>query len=193
MAADPQANYGKKFYHFIDENKVPFKVKTRPIEKFPKKYLIWTAMDEFGNVSEPYIKEGTMNSAEYIEECIVKRLIPFLRAHHNVNETLFWPDMAPIHYSKTVLECLKSNGIEFVSKQGNASAVPQARPIERFWAHCKYHYSLRTETPKTLRIFKTVWSEISQFVAQNNAKALTRTMRRSLRLIGDKGVEASFD
>ena len=122
----------------------------------------------------------------------MKRLNPFQKEHHNLTQVLFWPDMAPIHYSQTVLECLTNNGIDFVTKANNAPSVPQARPIERFWSLCKYHYSRRKETPKTLRIFKNVWSQINQLVAQNNAQSLARSMRRSLRLIGNSGVGASF-
>ena len=67
------------------------------------------------------------------------------------------------------------------------------RPIELFWSLCKYLYSVRTQTAQTLRIFTKLWSEISQLAPQNNAKALAGTMRCSLRLISDQGVEASFD
>ena len=52
----PKANYGHKYYHFMNEREVPIDIKTLPTEKFAKKYLIWQGIDEFGNVTEPYIK-----------------------------------------------------------------------------------------------------------------------------------------
>ena len=67
------------------------------------------------------------------------------------------------------------------------------RPIELFCSLGKYLYSVRTQTTQILRIFTKVWSEISQFAPQNDAKALAGTMRRSLRLIGYQGVKANFD
>lgn len=65
---------------------------------FLKKYLIWQAIGEDSNVSEPFISEGTMNGETYFRECIGKRLLPFI-AERNV---LFWLDMATVHYIKNL-------------------------------------------------------------------------------------------
>ena len=79
---DPQANYDQRFYHFRDKKKVPDSVRFTGTEKFGEKFLVWQAIDEFGNISEPYCSTGTMNSEEYKTECIVKRLLPFLKRYH---------------------------------------------------------------------------------------------------------------
>jgi hypothetical protein len=112
-------------------------------EKFPKKYLVWQAMDDKGNVSEPYIKIGCMNAEEYRKECLEKRLLPFIQKHHTIDNALFWPDLATIHYSARAQEWLKDNRIECIAKERNPPNVPQARPIERFWSICKRRYGQR--------------------------------------------------
>ena len=192
VKCDPKANFGHKYYHFSNEKEVPIDTKTLPNEKFPKKYLIWQALDEFGNISEPFIKIGTLTSEEYKKECIEKRLLPFIRKHHSIENVLFWPDLAPIHYSKCVQNCLNDNRIDFIKWGENAPAVPQARPIERFWSFCKREYSKRSSEPKGVVGFRQIWNNISKSVSQRIAQSITKGIRRKLKLIGDHGVYALF-
>jgi hypothetical protein len=49
---------------------VQFKCK----KKFLKQYLVWQAIDQFGNVSEAYIKKGTLKAKE---ECLKKMFDTF--------------------------------------------------------------------------------------------------------------------
>ena len=44
--------------------------------------MVWQALDQFGNVSEAYIRAGTMRSDEYLRECLEKRLIPFIEKYN---------------------------------------------------------------------------------------------------------------
>jgi hypothetical protein len=44
--------------------------------------LVWQVIDQCGNTSEPYISEGTMNAKINLEECLKKRLVPFLEEYH---------------------------------------------------------------------------------------------------------------
>lgn len=76
-------------------DKLKFKQKT----KFFKKYMVWQAIDSFGNDSDPYITTGTINASIYLEECLKKRLLPFLVQNHDLDKVLFWPDMATCHYA----------------------------------------------------------------------------------------------
>ena len=192
VKSDPKANYGNRYYHCKDKQKVPDSVRFTGVEKFGEKFMVWQAIDEFGNISEPYIKKGTMTSEEYRTECIEKILIPFIKKHHRISDVLFWPDMAPIHYSNSVRQCLESNGVQYVDKKGNAPAVPQARPIEPFWNVCKIEYSKKSKTPKNVKEFEKVWSQITDNVRESVAQTLTEGLRRTLKLIGDKGVMAPF-
>ena len=110
---DPKAKYGQQYYHTTDDTNVPNAVKFTPQEKFGSKFLVWQAIDEFGNVSEPYVKIGTMKAEEYLNECVIKRLVPFIQKYHSDHQVLFWPDLAAIHYANVVKEWLNSSGIEF--------------------------------------------------------------------------------
>ena len=151
---DPKNIPGPKWYHFIDKSSVDDSLRFKSKEKFPKRYLIWQAIDEFGHVSEPFIKFGTLKAEEYREECLEKRLLPFIRKYHPNSNVLFWPDLATIHYEKNVQNWLRMNDIEYVEKQNNPTNVPNARPIEKFWSICKRMYGKRTNPPKNLIGFK---------------------------------------
>ena len=72
---------------------------------------------------------GNMNKEIYLEECLKKMLLPFLRKYHDINNILFWTDLATCHYSNIVQGWLKSKNIEFVSKTENTPNVPQTCPI----------------------------------------------------------------
>jgi hypothetical protein len=100
--------------------------------------------------------------------------------------------MARIHYGKCVQHVLRDNNIEFVSYKDNAPAVPQARPIKNFWHLCKQKYSKRRTYPKSLRGFRKIWQNISNEVQNSYAHVLTKGLRRTLKLIGNKGPLAPF-
>jgi hypothetical protein len=148
--ADPKDTPGNKYYHYINMSEVPDSVRFKPKDKLPKRYLVWQALDQFGNVSEPYIKMGTMKAEEYKSECLEKWLLPFILKYHSIPDVYFWPDLATIHYQKDVQNWLNSKGIQFVAKSRNAPNVPQLRPIEKFWALCKQMYSKRDQKPKNI-------------------------------------------
>jgi len=84
------------------------------------------AIDENGNASSPYICTGTMTGDVYLNECLKKRLIPFIKQHHEIEDVFFWPDLASSHYSKDVIAYLREENVDFVQKQDNPPNVPQA-------------------------------------------------------------------
>ena len=188
---DPQDVPGKKFFHATDPNEVTYSEKVQPKAKFFKKTLIWQAMDENGNISEPFVSEGTISAEVYLKECIQARLLPFIDKYYDRNQILFWPDMASAHYANKVTSFLNDSNIEFVQKSKNAPNVPQARGIERFWALCKAEYSKRQNPPKSLRGLASVWRNISKSVAEKSGKAVMDRALTNLRNIGYKGVEGS--
>ena len=57
---DPTNIPGTEFFHSSDPSQVPYTQKNKGKEKFPKKFLVWQAMDQFGSISRPYIQKGTM-------------------------------------------------------------------------------------------------------------------------------------
>lgn len=186
---DPQEVPGRKFYHSSNPKEVSYDEKTKKKSKFFKKYLVWQAMDRFGNVSEPYITTGTINAEIYLNECLKKRLIPFIRKHHSTNSVLFWPDLASVHYAKRVLEFLGQENIEFIPKSKNPPNLPQARPIEEFWSICKQEYSKRHMPPKNLTGFKRIWKKLAADVAETHGQHLMDHGYSMLTKISKSGVE----
>lgn len=189
VPADPEDVPGRKFYHCLDPIKVKFEDKVKPKTKFFKKYLVWQALDENGNISEPYITMGTINSDTYLKECIKKRLIPFIKRYNSVDSILFWPDLATSHYAGKVTEYLMQQNIDFVPKTKNPPNVPQARAIEQFWAICKQRYSKHNKMPKNLAGFKRIWKKISSEVAEKHGQALLVHGYRMLARIAKYGVK----
>jgi len=109
---------------------------------------VWLAIGPKG-WSEPLIKESNFSimGAVYLEECIKKRLIPYIRANYDDNY-VFWSDRASSHYAKNVINHLDREKINYVAKEGNPANVPEARSIEDFWAILKaqvYANAWRTE------------------------------------------------
>uniref|UniRef100_A0A914DHW9 Transposase n=1 Tax=Acrobeloides nanus TaxID=290746 RepID=A0A914DHW9_9BILA len=98
--------------------------------------LIWTAMGPRG-LSQPFIAPSNqaINQHIYLKECVKKRLMPYISAKYT--NYVFWPDQASSHYATTVVEHLRKEGIHFVEKVDNPANLPEARPVEDFWAALK--------------------------------------------------------
>ena len=79
VPADPDQVHSKEHYSLVPGVVLPESGKVKPVEKFPKKFLVWQAIAQDGSVSAPYIKIG-MNSDEYLEKCVKKILVPFIKS-----------------------------------------------------------------------------------------------------------------
>ena len=53
-------------------------------------------------------------------------------------------------------------------------------------------YSKRDQKPKNTIGFKKIWRNISNSVAERHAQELMRNVRQRIKLIGNKGVFASY-
>ena len=129
---------GNDIFYTDDINKCPSDVKFKKMSKFEQKVLVWIAISPIGK-SAPYIIESRLaiNQHIYLDECIKKRLIPFVDKHQDKGKIVFWPDLASSHYAKKVQEYLKEKEINFVAKVDNPANVPEIRPIEFFWSILK--------------------------------------------------------
>ena len=87
---------------------------------------------EFPNLFFSKQKQA-VSQTTYLNRCIIARLIPFIKRHHNKEKVLFWPDLPSSHYGHDVLQYLNENDVQFVDKKFN----PQARPIETLWSILK--------------------------------------------------------
>ncbi|XP_030767135.1 uncharacterized protein LOC115890913 [Sitophilus oryzae] len=123
------------FYTDNYEN-VPDDVRLKSKKKFENKILVWFAISEAGFISHPYIgvvRGEVLNAELYIENCLPK-LLQFLNTHHVDDEIIFWPDIASCHYARITNDWYEANNINFVPKVDNPPNLPQARPVEEFWA-----------------------------------------------------------
>ena len=60
-----------------------------------KKLLVWAAISSKG-ISRIFIVPSgqAVNQHIYKEECLQRRLIPFIKKYHQEDEFIFWPDLA---------------------------------------------------------------------------------------------------
>ncbi|KAF2885528.1 hypothetical protein ILUMI_20678 [Ignelater luminosus] len=189
VVLEPEGQPGRKYVHSKNHDELSFQFKFKRITKFPNIYLVWQAIDENGNVSEPYVTNKSLTADIYLKECLKKQLLPFLLKHHNKEEILFWSDLATCRYAKVCLEILTQEKLEFIGKHENPPNAPQARGIEKFWALCKQRYSEQKNTAKNIGGFKRIWNKISKNVAEELGKTVMDHAYKYLREIGYKGIQ----
>jgi hypothetical protein len=87
-------------------------------------------------------------------------------------DAIFWLDKASAHYANVVIQHLRSVEINIVEKKDNPTNLPQARPIERYWA----------EIDRRLGMYKIPaesWVELSRRVkkvVKDSLKAMYNTL-----------------
>lgn len=117
---------GQKFYASTIRGNVPKKFKYVLQDKYARKAMIWQAICSCGIKSRIFVTNETMNAKLYIDECLQKRLLPVIRSHNG--PVLFWPDLASIHYAKSMEWC-KSKEVDVLPKEMNPPNCPKLRPI----------------------------------------------------------------
>ena len=80
VPADPDQVPGREFYSELLGRPLDDDRKVKKKEKFCEKFLVWQAISSDGQVCEPFIMKGSMNSDVYLKECVRKRLIPFIES-----------------------------------------------------------------------------------------------------------------
>ena len=155
---------GPQYYtKSVDEN-LPLVETTVGIEKFGKKILVWQAICQCGLRSRTFLTNVTINKEIYTNECLKKRLLPFIASHSG--PVIFWPDLASAHYAKTTLEWLETNNIYTVPKEANPPNVPELRPIERYWALVKKELKNVKKVAQNEKDFKQKWDSSSKKVTK---------------------------
>lgn len=129
---------GNRGFYSSDKSATPPSQKYQTKTKFEQKLLVWLAISPRG-ISKVFIVPSGMaiNQKIYKEECIQKRLIPFIQEHHSDGQYLFWPDKASSHYAKSVTSYFEEKKLKYVLKEDNPTNVPECRPIEDFWGILK--------------------------------------------------------
>ena len=127
-------------YYTSNKAETPSDVKFKQSRKYEPKILVWIAISTNG-ISLPFFskqqQQQAINEKTYLNECILKCLIPFINTYHLNDKVLFWPDLASSHYSNMVTSYLDQNNIQFVDKHFNLQNCPQTRPIETVWSISK--------------------------------------------------------
>lgn len=174
-------------FYTTDPSTTPSDVKYKKKRKFSPKLLVWMAMSSNG-VSDIYIHRSkqAVTSEIYLNECINRRLLPFIEEHHKNDDFVFWPDKASAHYAGIVLARLKEKNIPIVLKQNNPPNVPQARPIETVWSILEQKVYAGNWEAKDLdslaRRIKTKAKELEKKKLQdlvNNVRKQLRSMWRN--------------
>lgn len=184
---------GNSGFYTDNIEKCPDDVRFKGIEKFSTKVLVWLAISERG-ISAPLIlssKSVSINQNVYLNDCLKKRLLPFIQDKHSDGNYLFWPDLASAHYAGSCVSWMEDN-INFVAKNMNPPNVPQARPIENFWGDLTQKvyeggWEAKNKNQLIRRIRKTL-KEYDMNDLQNHMKGI----KTKLRKIADNGVLASF-
>jgi transposase len=180
---------GNDGFYTDNYQNVPDDVRFKNKKKFEDKILVWCAISEAGFISQPYIgvvRGEALNAERYIQRCLSK-LRRFLNTHHADDEIMFWPDLATCHYSRITRDWYEANNINFVPKVDNPPNLPQARPIEEFWAILSrkiYNNGWEAQNEEQLR------RRISRKIREIDAVVVQRMMQRvrgKLRQIENNG------
>jgi hypothetical protein len=181
-------NGNNKFYS-SNVAKTPARVKCRRVAKYEKKLLVWLCFSDKG-MAEPYfVPSGlAVNQHIYLEECIKKRLIPFIEEHHLDDQYLFWPDLASAHYANSVISFLNEKSINFVPKAKNPPNVPECRPIEDFWSILKGMVYKNNWKAKTFQELHDKILKCLENIDNNLVKSLFQSTRCRVGKIRENGV-----
>jgi len=119
-----------QYTHYTDNKQTaPDDVKYKKKRKFEPKVLVWIAISE----SMSYIQKSrvAIDANDYINKCLRPNLVIFIKEHYNEDNHIFWP----AHYAEATTRYLESQNIKLVPIDDDPPNVPQARPIENFWAN----------------------------------------------------------
>jgi transposase len=179
-------------FYTSDPNITPANVKFKRTQKYSPKILVWIALSEKGT-SEPFFAEQkqAINESTYLNYCIKRRLIPFIKHYHKSSEVLFWPDLATSHYSSSVTQFLEEQNIHLVPKEQNPQNCPQARPVETLWSILEEKIYTNGWEAKTLEQLKRRIKQKLKEIDMKSVQTMFSSIKRQLRKIADKGPYAA--
>lgn len=100
---------------------------------------------------------------------------------------IFWLDLASSHCAKTTTDWLAKNNIPTVPKDDNPPNVPQARPIEMFWAVLsRLVYDQGWEAKNERKLIGRVQRKLKE-VDKDVIQSMMCKIKRILRKIEDNG------
>lgn len=174
---------GQKFYLATARGDVPAKFKFMFMDKFAKKMMIWQGICTCGAKTPVFVTTKTMDSKLYKEECLKKRVLPFIKAHEG--PVKFWPDLASCHYSREVVQWYRDNGVDFIEKELNPPNCPQFRPIEKYWAIMKQKLKktgkMARDAAGMVRFWNKLAKEVDTAAVQRLMGGISRKVRNFIR------------
>ena len=89
LLQDQSAPTNRVFYTSDKRTTAPH-VKFKRTQKFEPKILVWIAISEKG-IYKPFFskQEQAVSQTTYLNRCIIARLIPFIKSHHNKEKYCF--------------------------------------------------------------------------------------------------------
>jgi len=179
---------GNDGYYTNDKSKCPDSIRFAGKEKFPQKVLVWIAISDRG-ISEPLFrlsKSVSITSDIYIDECLERRLLPFIHKYHADFDYVFWPDLASAHYSNLTSSWMDKY-VNYVAKNINPPNVPQARPIENFWGCLSQKvYERGWQATNEQQLINRIKLKLKEFDL-DFVKSLMCGVKAKLRKIGQDG------
>ena len=87
---DPLDVPGQDYYTTNDKENLPIAHKIKPKAKFSRRYLVLQAIDESGNVSDPFITNKTLTGEIYKQKCLKELLLPFIQKNVGKNGLFYY-------------------------------------------------------------------------------------------------------
>lgn len=189
VSLDQSLSTSNKFFNSSNVQETPLEKQVAPVRKFSPKLMVWQAISMRGR-SALYIAPSGMNVTAqlYLEECIKKRLLPFLEEKYPGGDAVFWPDKASAHYARPVVQYLLDMGVEIVEKEDNPTNLPQARPVERYWAEIDRRLGLYKNPALNLDQLARRVGTVVKNIPDSFVQELMHGVRTKLRRISDQGV-----
>jgi transposase len=190
--ADQSVPANRGFYSFNKRTTSPH-VNFKMTRKFEPKILVWTGISASG-ISSPFFakQKQAINQDTYLEECTVKRLMPFIESYHDKEKVLFWPDLVASQYSKILTQYLDQNGVQFVAKEFNPQNCPHARPIETLWSILKNMvYDQGWQARNTDQLERRIAQKMEE-LDMNVVQPLFSGIRKQLKKFAEHGPYEAF-
>lgn len=179
---------GSNTYMSSTPGEEPPSIKVKQKTKYPFKLLLWVAISKKGR-SSFFVKKSRMavNSKMYIEECLKKKLLPFIKKHYPNGDYIFWPDLASSHYSKETQNFMREHEINFVEKHLNPPNCPNLRPIESFWAKVKREVYAEGWVPKNIEELEERVKSVMRKQRFRDCESMMANVAKKVRLADRKG------
>ena len=89
--------------YYSNDRTLTHAVKYIDVQKYEENVLVWFAISPKG-MSQIYFRASglAVNQDVYLDDCLIKRLKPFIAQHYIGQKYVFWSDFASSHYAKSV-------------------------------------------------------------------------------------------